>query len=76
VIDASGEPSAVETGIRLTRKAGTMMIFGVCPEGSAIRVDPYEVYLKEMTLLGSKMPPRTLGRAVKMIEGGKIDCEC
>jgi threonine dehydrogenase-like Zn-dependent dehydrogenase len=73
VIDVTGDPQAVEVGIKLTKKAGTMMIFGVCPEGSEITVDPYEIYLKEMRIVGSKMPPRTLGRAVKVIESGKID---
>ena len=73
VIDATGDPKAVEVGIRLTRKTGTMMIFGVCPEDSEIAVDPYEIYLKEMKIVGSKMPPLTLGRAVKVIESGKID---
>lgn len=73
VIDVTGDPKAVEIGIKLTKKAGTMMIFGVCPEGSQITVDPYEIYLKEMNIIGSKMPPLTLGRAVKVIESGKID---
>lgn len=73
VIDVTGDPKAIEVGIRLTKKTGTMMIFGVCPEGSEITVDPYEIYLKEMKIIGSKMPPLTLGRAVKVIESGKID---
>ncbi len=31
VIDASGDPHAVAEGIRLVKKGGTFMIFGVCP---------------------------------------------
>jgi len=73
VIDVTGDPDAVAMGIRLTRKGGTMMIFGVCPEGSTMQVDPYEVYLKEMKIIGSKMPPFSLGRAVRLIESGRID---
>ncbi len=73
VIDVTGDPDSVAMGIRLTRKAGTMMVFGVCPEGSRMEVDPYEVYLKEMKIIGSKMPPFSLGKAVRLIESGKIN---
>ncbi len=75
VVDASGDPSAVTTAVKLTASLGTMVIFGVCPENSRSHIDPYEVYNKEMKIIASKMPPRTLGRAVGVLESGVVDAE-
>ncbi|MBN1352649.1 zinc-dependent alcohol dehydrogenase family protein [candidate division KSB1 bacterium] len=73
IIDATGDPKAVEQAIPLVRKGGTFMIFGVCPEDAMIRVSPFMLYQKEMNLIASKMPPQTLDRSVKLLEAGLID---
>jgi len=73
VVDASGNPAAVEEGIRLVRKAGTFMIFGVCPEDALVRINPAELYAREAKIIASKMPPHRLVRAARLIEAGKID---
>ncbi|MHC4443173.1 MAG: zinc-dependent alcohol dehydrogenase family protein [Planctomycetota bacterium] len=73
VIDASGDPLAVEQAIKLVTKGGTFLIFGVCPAQATIRINPHDIYQKEMRILGSKMPPHRLHRAVQMILAGLID---
>jgi L-iditol 2-dehydrogenase len=75
IVDATGDPAAVEQAIPLLARGGTFMIFGVCPAGSSIRVDPFELYNKEVKIIASKMPPRTLDRAARLIEAGRIPCE-
>jgi len=75
IVDASGDPEAVEEGIRLVRKGGTFMVFGVCPKESQIRVDPHELYQREMRVIASKMPPRKLHQAARLLESGRIDSE-
>jgi len=75
IVDASGNPEAVEEAIPLVRKGGTFMIFGVCPKGSEIRLDPHEVYQREMRIIASKMPPRKLNQAARLLESGKINYE-
>ncbi|UCD28798.1 MAG: alcohol dehydrogenase catalytic domain-containing protein [Planctomycetota bacterium] len=75
VIDASGDPQAVEEGIKLVKSGGTFLIFGVCPADATVRINPHEVYQKEMRILGSKMPPYSLQRATQMILGGLINHE-
>lgn len=75
VIDASGDPKAVEEGIGLVRKGGTFMIFGICPSAAKIAIEPYEIYQREMRIIASKMPPRKLNQAARLLESGKIDYE-
>lgn len=73
VIDVTGNPEAVEEGVRYVKPGGTFMLFGVCPEGSRWNIDPYEVFARELRIVGAKMPPRTLDRAVSLVESGRID---
>lgn len=73
IVDATGDPQAIEGAIPLVRKGGTFMIFGVCPEDAILQVSPFLLYEKEMKLIASKMPPQTLDRSAKLLEAGIID---
>jgi L-iditol 2-dehydrogenase len=75
IVDATGEPAAVEQAIGLLAKGGTFLIFGVCPMGSSVRIEPFALYNKEARIIASKMPPRTLDRSARLIESGRIPCE-
>jgi L-iditol 2-dehydrogenase len=74
IVDATGDPAAVEQAIPLVAPGGTFMIFGVCPAGSTISVEPFELYNKQVKIIASKMPPATLDRAARLIEAGRIPC--
>jgi D-arabinitol dehydrogenase (NADP+) len=73
VIDATGVPEVVENAIRWVKNGGKMLIFGVCPEGHRIRLDPFEIYRRDLSIVGSFSIRKTFLSAVRMIEGGQID---
>ena len=75
IIDATGDHSAVEQAIPLLSKKGTFMIFGVCRGGSSVSFDPFEMYKREARIIGSRMPPHTVVRSVRLIESGRIACD-
>ena len=75
IIDATGSPAAIQQALPLLAKGGTLMPFGCCPAGSELRIDPSEIFSKELRIIGSKMPPGTLGRSARLIESGRIDCK-
>ena len=75
IIDATGEPAAIAQALPLLAKGGTLMPFGCCPAGSELTIDPSEIFSRELRIVGSKMPPGTLGRAARLIESGRIPCE-
>lgn len=75
IIDASGTARAIQDGFGLLKRGGTFMVFGVCPEHERVTISPYEMFSKEISFIGAKMPPRTLGRAVKILEAKKVNCE-
>lgn len=72
IIDATGEPAAIQQALPLLAPGGTLLIFGVCPEGSAVTFDPNELYAKEAKIIASRMPPHKLDRAARLIEAGRI----
>lgn len=75
IIDATGNPDAINQGLDLLAKGGVFMIFGVCPPASRVSFDPFVIYNKQAKIIASKMPPRTLDRAARLISSGRIACE-
>ncbi len=75
IVDATGDPDAIAEALPTLAFGGTLMVFGVCPPGRGVTVDPYVIYNKEAKVIGSKMPPMTLERAARLIESGRIACE-
>ena len=73
VIDATGVPECVEMGIKLVKYAGKMIIFGACPAGSSVTIDPFDIYFRDIQIIGSYALEKTLGQAVAMLKSGAID---
>ncbi|GGL93870.1 alcohol dehydrogenase catalytic domain-containing protein [Nakamurella endophytica] len=64
VADVSGRPDVVQQCLGAIRKGGRLLLFGVCPPGSAVQLDPHDVYARELTVLGSFSVNGTLPAAV------------
>jgi len=73
IIDATGSSKAIKESLALLKKGGTFMVFGVTPEKERVEISPYQMFAREITILGAKMPPGKLGRAAKIMEAGLID---
>lgn len=73
IVDASGDPAALEQAIPLVKPAGRFLVFGVCPRDSKITINPFDLYNKQISIIASKMPPKTLFRAARLVEAGRID---
>jgi len=72
VVDATGRPEVVQQGLGLLRDAGTLLVFGVCPPGSSIALDPYEVYSRQLTVLGSFSLAGTLPGAITTLRTSNL----
>jgi 2-desacetyl-2-hydroxyethyl bacteriochlorophyllide A dehydrogenase len=62
--EAVGNPALVEEAIALTQKGGKVVIVGVADPEAEFRVKPYQIFAKELTLIGSYMRPYTYPRAI------------
>lgn len=75
VFDATGRPAVVQQAIRLLEDAGTLVPFGVCPPGSEIRIDPNEVYARQLRIIGSFSLHGTVPDAVALLQRTVYDVE-
>ncbi len=72
VIDATGAPGVIEHLPHYTQDRGTVLLFGVCPPDRRVGYSPYEVYFRELTILGSYSLNGELPQAITLLRAGKI----
>jgi D-arabinitol dehydrogenase (NADP+) len=72
VVDATGDPAVAETCVGLARNGGTVLLYGVADEHDQIRISPYEVFRRELTILGSMAEIDTFPAAIAALRSGRI----
>lgn len=73
VIDSTGVPDVVEKALSFVKNAGKLLIFGVCPTNSQIKISPYDIYKRDLKIIGSFALKKTFQPAINMIESKLID---
>lgn len=73
VIECAGLKSTAQQAIALAGNAATVMLFGLTRPEDEIPVRPFELFQKELTLKASYINPYTMGRAVRLINSGRLD---
>lgn len=73
VIECVGRISTVEQAIAIAGKKSTVMMFGLTKPQDEIKIKPFEIFKKEITLKASFINPYTQKRALALIDSGKID---
>ena len=59
--------------MRQTRRGGTVLIYGVYPEGATFQVDPFDIFRREITVKGSFAQIYDFGRALSYLESGQVE---
>jgi 2-desacetyl-2-hydroxyethyl bacteriochlorophyllide A dehydrogenase len=67
VIDATGDPRAIEMALQHVAHGGTMLVFGVASPAARVQLSPYDIYEREITVLGSKAILHTFAPAVDSV---------
>ncbi len=75
VVDATGIPQVLEDAFGYLRPRGTLWVFGVTPRDSRISFMPYDVFRKDLTIIGSFAVNRTFQASIAMIESGMVKVE-
>jgi D-arabinitol dehydrogenase (NADP+) len=73
VIDCTGVPAVVEHMFTHVRNNGKLLFFGVNPPDARIAISPYDVYRKDLEILGSFALRYTFHDAVALLESGAVD---
>ena len=67
IIDCTGAPKAIEQAFNWLRKGAKFLIFGCCPSEGKIEINPFQVYYKELKIIGSLINPFTFPAALTMV---------
>lgn len=70
--DATGIPTVLEQCFDYVRPRGKVWVFGVCPPDATARFNPYEVFRKDLSIIGSFAVNRTFPESIALIQSGAI----
>jgi threonine dehydrogenase-like Zn-dependent dehydrogenase len=73
VLDATGVAKVMQETLKFVKPGGTYVVFGVCGPQDKIDFYPFDVYRRDLTIVGSFAIRRTYDRAFKLMEAGVID---
>lgn len=75
VIECVGSAPTAAATLSLVRDGGTVLLFGVAPQDAEITVRPFEIYRRELRLIGSFSTPRKHAAAIALLAGGRLQVE-
>jgi threonine dehydrogenase-like Zn-dependent dehydrogenase len=73
VIESAGSAGGLETAIALSARHARILVYGVARPDDRAAISPYEIYARELTILGSALNPFTHGRAVELLGEIRFD---
>src|SRR6202161_1623473 len=73
--DATGSAGASEQCVPLTRSGGTVMFYGVTEPDDLVRVSPYDVFRREITIKGSFAEIDSFPAAIAALRTGRARTE-
>jgi len=73
VIDATGVPGVVEALPSYAKDGGRLLYFGVCPKHAQISVSPFDVYRRELRIMGTFSLLAEFAPAIRLAQNGRVD---
>lgn len=74
-LECAGVPETLRDGLRMLRRGGALVLFGVTPAGVEVPVVPFELLVNEIRLEAAYLNPHTHGRAAAMVGTGVLDLD-
>lgn len=73
VIEAVGGGPTLESAVGLAAPGARVLVFGAAPAQATATLRPYEIFAKELTLLGTVINPYTQARAMRLLDRLPLD---
>lgn len=72
MIECVGRPDSVQTAVRAARKGGQVLLFGVAAPDAEAAIRPFDIFSKELRIMGSFINPFTHTDAIQLVSRGKV----
>nr|XP_003708243.1 PREDICTED: D-arabinitol dehydrogenase 1-like isoform X1 [Megachile rotundata]XP_012152433.1 PREDICTED: D-arabinitol dehydrogenase 1-like isoform X2 [Megachile rotundata] len=68
VVDCSGSGPAMEAAVPLLRRGGRLCVFGVASPNAKLTIEPFQVYMKELNIIGVNINPFTFPKGLALLK--------
>ncbi len=75
VVDATGAPAVIGQALQFLSPRGQYLQFGVAPQGSAVSWIPYDIFRRDLTIIGSFALCCTFEPAIAWLASRVVDIE-
>lgn len=75
VIECVGKVDSISEGLDWCGNKSTLMIFGLSAPDDKLEIKPYEIFAKEISIVSSYINPYTIGRAVNLLNSGRLQVD-
>ncbi|HSV30599.1 MAG TPA: zinc-dependent alcohol dehydrogenase family protein [Atribacteraceae bacterium] len=72
VVDATGLPAVMERALPLVEPDGTFLVFGVAPIGASMRLEPYDIFRRDLRIIGSFALNKTMQYSLNLLAENRI----
>ncbi len=72
-VDATGAIPAMRDALTRLRRGGTLLQIGVARPDATLEIKPYEIFARELTIVGSLTTRYSFPRAIALLERGAVD---
>ena len=73
VADATGSPRVMESELQFVEPDGTFLVFGVAPIGEMMKVEPYDIFRRDIHIVGSYAVKKTMQYSINLLASRKIE---
>lgn len=67
-VDATGIPAVAESLISFTNSGGNIIFYGVCPKDAKVNLSPFEIFRRQITILGSHSLNKNIPEAIDVLK--------
>ena len=72
-IDAAGGSAPLDLALSCLEPGGRLLVFGVASEKDIWKIKPYDLYKRELTIIGSFINPYEMDGALNLLASGAVD---
>ena len=72
VVEATGSVTVGDLGLPLLRNGGTLLVYGVAREDARLALSPYEIFRRELTVMGSFAEMTSFAAALAALRSGRV----
>ena len=75
VLECVGRVETMKAAVEAVRPGGTVVWVGVASPEAEVRIKPYDVFRRELTIRGTYVNPFTMERSLALLDSGRINWE-